>query len=98
MCAPLYLEAALERVDIKFGSLGVDGGIEFDKFALVVVLKIGVSEIGSLSQLPIGLPIELIGSDKDSAVFLAGREDDHIRRYPLIGFDLYNIAHFQIFA
>ena len=57
-----------------------------------------MSEIGSLSQLPIGLAIELIGSDKNSAVFLAGREDDNIGRDPLVGFDLDYIAHFQILA
>lgn len=57
-----------------------------------------MSEIGSFSQFPIGLPIELIGPNKDSAILLAGREDDHISRYPLVGFYFDYIAHFQILA
>jgi Na+-transporting methylmalonyl-CoA/oxaloacetate decarboxylase gamma subunit len=92
----LHLEDSLKIVDVELGRLRLHCGQQAYEVAVVVVLQVLVGEGDGLAQLPIGLAIELVGADEDSAILLRSAENDQIGRDALVGFDLNHLSYLQV--
>lgn len=57
-----------------------------------------MGEVDGFSEFPISFSVQLVGPNEYGAVFLVGAEDDDIGRYPLVGFDFYDLSNLEVFA
>lgn len=91
-------EHSFEVVNIQLRCLRLHCCLQTDEVGLVIVLEVLVGEVDGFSEFPISFSVQLVSPNEYGAVFLVGAEDDDIRRYPLVGFDFYDLSNLEVFA
>jgi hypothetical protein len=57
-----------------------------------------LGHLDRLSQLPIGLSVELVRFEEESPLIVVGVEDDHISGNSVASLHLDDVAYFQVFT